>query len=173
MQVPELLPTPRRRITAALAAAALSLLPVSAAAAAAPTGRSAPVAASADGCTGNGCDDRSPETTGCETAGFRVVTYAYVEDTRLELRWSDTCKAGWAAGEVLQLTSLKGVTAYIEKYDENDRLLGSSSVPIAWGEDQKNLSTMRGGSHRYSLCWKVEDPFGPNLKECGVRIPLS
>lgn len=126
--------------------------------------------AATSACSGSACDNQSPTTMGCDTADVRTVQHAYVEDVKLEFRWSDSCKAGWATGEVLQITSLNGVTGYIEKYDATGKLLGSSSVvPII---DQKNLSTMQGGQSRYALCWKVDDPFGSGIKECSTVVAL-
>ncbi len=46
-------------------------------------------------CSGNGCNGKSPATTGCETGAYTVQT-AVFSNSYVELRYSPTCGTNWA-----------------------------------------------------------------------------
>jgi len=47
-------------------------------------------------CSGSGCNDTNPNSTGCDASGVTTVAYEYPASSYIELRQSSICNTQWA-----------------------------------------------------------------------------
>ena len=67
-------------------------------------------------CSANGCNGLNPATTGCSADAFTVQT-AVFSNSRVELRYSPTCRTNWG-----RVTSTVGATSLIIRIQRIDNL---------------------------------------------------
>jgi hypothetical protein len=88
-------------------------------------------AASNVSCSGNGCNNRDPQTTGCAASAYTVQT-AVLATIFLQLRYSRVCKTNW--GRVITRSSNNNQVflILITRSDGLSYGINSQVGPIAW-----------------------------------------
>ncbi|GAB2575061.1 hypothetical protein GCM10027168_04980 [Streptomyces capparidis] len=105
-------------------------------------------------CYGTSCDNKGPQATSCADDA-RTVKTVNNGDHKVELRWSNTCMAGWARG-----TDIATGSEWYERFAHiEQRASPSTSSPVRKslsvvipkdGSDWTNM--LGGGSYYYRVC---------------------
>lgn len=131
-----------RTATVFTAVAAMSLMPLAGTAFAA-------------SCSSTGCDNKGPQSTGCDAAGVSTVRTVTNNERTAELRWSSGCSAAWVRVKDQSSNSIYNSFGYIEKYDSAGKLIRSLSVSIPHnGSDWSNM--LGGSTYYYRVCVKFQ-----------------
>lgn len=95
--------------------------------------------ASAATCRGGSCTGKDPQSTGCSADGTTVVETGNERPFRVQLRFSETCRAAWARGSYATSLTISVERRAVGSSTVNTRYTWVSPPASAGGRDYTNM----------------------------------